>query len=507
MPSLVAYDSPELLESSSRSVHRKRTPLDDPRTSQVIPEATSKKVTASVGTDHRKAVVVIVIMDTASQPLNTEPIPTNGAATRFAKAINTLTIANIDQFSQQVEKGKVAQAPLDESGFWYAKCDSSVCGDAITKKVLKPITIALVTNITRRGDDVTSSRLKKSVKGVEGLTAFTKTLSDVETVDRETTIAEPNDYITATRKNLVSSDNKGRMVEKCIVEIQGAFLVKIRDYAFNGNIGENAFKHIDKFLKVVGPIKINGLTQNQFRLSVERFIMKFHHLSDHNEEEETEETLPTTLQGGDAEKQWNNEINGTTITWSELSDKFFHRYYPLSHTCNSKIPDDLDNGTDYLKFIYWLASKFDNYWEIDKNTRNGLWEFYMNKCAKGMIGDLDEYKEPCKRTCLDTFYRPYLDAQEANDIYEAVNREYSWKPIPARRNIDNADELCRTKEFTVIRHSISNDEEFVTVGPIKVNTVERTPGSMNHMAYPKDLAETMIWYILKRTCVELIWAF
>ncbi|GJX00392.1 hypothetical protein Tco_0184305 [Tanacetum coccineum] len=29
-----------------------------------------------------------------------------------------------------------------------------------------------------------------------------------ETVDRETTIAEPNDYITATRKNLVSSDNQ-----------------------------------------------------------------------------------------------------------------------------------------------------------------------------------------------------------------------------------------------------------------------------------------------------------
>ncbi|GJZ09120.1 hypothetical protein Tco_0543403 [Tanacetum coccineum] len=107
------------------------------------------------------------------------------------------------------------------------------------------------------------------------------------------------------------------MVEKCIVEIQGAFFVKIRDYAFNGNIGENAFKHINKFLKVVGPIKINGLTQDRFRLSVflvslvgaasewftkecigsittwdnmvERFILEFHHLSDHDEEKETEE--------------------------------------------------------------------------------------------------------------------------------------------------------------------------------------------------------------------------
>ncbi|GKC22724.1 hypothetical protein Tco_1024874 [Tanacetum coccineum] len=81
-------------------------------------------------------------------------------------------------------------------------------------------------------------------------------------------MAEPTDYITATRKNFVTNDNEGRMIEKCIVEIQGAFLVKIPNYAFNGNIRDNAFKHIDKFLEIVGPIKINGLTQDRFRLSV-----------------------------------------------------------------------------------------------------------------------------------------------------------------------------------------------------------------------------------------------
>ncbi|GJZ32097.1 hypothetical protein Tco_0577533 [Tanacetum coccineum] len=188
-----------------------------------------------------------------------------------------------------------------------------------------------------------------------------------------------------------------------------------------------------------------------------------------------EGTLPITLQSEDAEKWWNNEINETTITWSELNDKFFHKYYPLSHTCNSKTPDNLDNGTDYFEFIYWMASKFDNYWEIDKNTKNGLLEFYVNEHAKGTIGDLNEYKEPCS----DTFYKPYLDAQEAKDIYEVINREYFLIPILARRDIDNPDELCRTEEFTVVRHSIGNDEEFVTVGPSKINTVERTPGSMS----------------------------
>ncbi|GKA37574.1 hypothetical protein Tco_0724139 [Tanacetum coccineum] len=119
---------------------------------------------------------------------------------------------------------------------------------------------------------------------------------------------------------------------------------------------------------------------------------------------------------GNAKKWWDNEINETTITWSKL------------------------NGT---------------------------------------IGDLGKYKEPCKRTCSDTFHKPYLKAQEAKDIYEVINREYSLIPIPGHRDIDNPNELCRTKEFTVIRHSIGNDEEFVTVGPSKINTVERTPSSMS----------------------------
>ncbi|GJS80805.1 hypothetical protein Tco_0747346 [Tanacetum coccineum] len=70
------------------------------------------------------------------------------------------------------------------------------------------------------------------------------------------------------KKNFISDDNEERMVEKSFLEIQGTFLVKIRDNTFNGIIGENAFKHIDNFLEVVGPLKIKGLSQDRFRLSV-----------------------------------------------------------------------------------------------------------------------------------------------------------------------------------------------------------------------------------------------
>ncbi|GJX18079.1 hypothetical protein Tco_0218911 [Tanacetum coccineum] len=64
-------------------------------------------------------------------------------------------------------------------------------------------------------------------------------------------------------------------------------------------------------------------------------------------------------------------------------------------------------------------------------------------------------------------------------IGDAETWEYSPIPIPTRHDIDNPDDLCRTEEFTVVRHLIGDDEEFVTVGPSKINTVERTPGSMS----------------------------
>ncbi|GKD95440.1 hypothetical protein Tco_1375277, partial [Tanacetum coccineum] len=114
---------------------------------------------------------------------------------------------------------------------------------------------------------------------------------------------------------------------------------------------------------------------------------------------------------------------------------------------------------------------------IDKNTQNGLWEFYVNERTKGTIGDLNDEPrdEHYKKTCSDSFYKPYLDAQDGKDIYEIIDIEYSPIPVPARRNISNQDELCKTEEFIVIRYSMGLDEEFIVVEPSKISTVERTP--------------------------------
>ncbi|GJX31242.1 hypothetical protein Tco_0241097 [Tanacetum coccineum] len=143
------------------------------------------------------------------------------------------------------------------------------------------------------------------------------------------------------------------MIIKLELKIDDEFLKILRDNSFNGMDGSDVTDHIAKVLEITEWIKIPNVDKDELRLHV----------------------FSKSL-SGEAEKWWNSE--GTSTTWKELGDKFFHKYYPLSHTYKSKISDDLDHGTDYFEFLYWLASKFDNYWELDKTIKSRLWEFYVN---------------------------------------------------------------------------------------------------------------------------------
>ncbi|GKD34825.1 hypothetical protein Tco_1250334 [Tanacetum coccineum] len=107
------------------------------------------------------------------------------------------------------------------------------------------------------------------------------------------------------------------MIEKIFVEIQGAFLVKIRDNAFNGTIGENGFEHINNFLEVVGPLKINGVSQDRFRLSI----------------------FPISLAGA-ASEWFKKDCIGSVTTWEDL--------YELNNTMAKDLKEPwLDNGVSY----------------------------------------------------------------------------------------------------------------------------------------------------------------
>ncbi|GJU50342.1 hypothetical protein Tco_1219897 [Tanacetum coccineum] len=313
-----------------------------------------------------------------------------------------------------------------------------------------------------------------------------------ETVDKETTIAEPNDYITATRKNFVTNDNEGRMVEKCIVEIQGAFLVKIRDYAFNGNIRENAFKHIDKFLEVVGPIKINGLTQDRFRLSdnmVERFIMKFHHLSDHDEEEETEEddnpnemdNVPEIFKIEGNLFDFETPLNGSSRK---------HNLFPGSQV------GDATPGV--MKFCGWLKNSFKNFHKLDYDVLVKLQECWwkVNAHEIALFTRMENFgRRPYANIKTEWASDPYLDVNRIfGRHYEACNfgntqenqghEEHKDDPNPEPSN-------CKIRRFKMMKYSFDDDEEYITIKESKFLNHSKDKGLEACPALQRQILETM----------------
>ncbi|GKE42932.1 hypothetical protein Tco_1470216 [Tanacetum coccineum] len=333
-------------------------------------------------------------------------------------------------------------------------------------------------------------------------------------------MAEPNNYITATRKNFVFNDNEGRMVEKCIIEIQGTFLEKIRNDAFNGNEGENAYEHINIFLDVVGTIKIKGLTQDQFRLNifpvsltgaahewftkesmgsittwdnmVEKFILKFHHLSDHNDDEEIEEE--------EDPNETNNApeifmIEGNLFDFETPLCKAFNELNYLLKINIDLFTYDIQNFKTYDEYE---QEGTDEPWSENGGTaRNGSGRkhdlqdhSWYNELADGKLNDEtlalktkikgswgDATPRIAPFTRMENFGRgPYADMKtkwgnnphlDTNHIFErdheASNVGYNQEdqghkddPIPEPSN-------CKVRRFEMMKYSFDDDEEYITI--------------------------------------------
>ncbi|GJS54804.1 hypothetical protein Tco_0628166 [Tanacetum coccineum] len=149
-------------------------------------------------------------------------------------------------------------------------------------------------------------------------------------------MADPNEYISVSRKNFLSNDNEGKMVEKSFLEIQGTFLMKIRDNTFIGIIRENAFEHIDNFLEVVRPLKIKGVSQGRFRLSV----------------------FPISLVGI-ASEWFKKDCIGSVTTWENLVENFIQKFYQLFDNHEEIETNEDDDPDDIAKNFKIKDNLFD----------------------------------------------------------------------------------------------------------------------------------------------------
>ncbi|GJT03055.1 ribonuclease H-like domain-containing protein, partial [Tanacetum coccineum] len=88
-----------------------------------------------------------------------------------------------------------------------------------------------------------------------------------------------------------------------------------------------------------------------------------------------------------------------------------------------------------------------------------------------------------------------FNGMDRGDVNDHIAKGIFPDTNPACRDIDNPDELCRTEEFTVVRHLIGNDEEFVTVGQSCWKGEERDDGKDSSARK----ADMLCWHVDFRT--------
>ncbi|GJY38599.1 hypothetical protein Tco_0424963 [Tanacetum coccineum] len=188
-------------------------------------------------------------------------------------------------------------------------------------------------------------------------------------------------------------------------------------------------------------------------------------------------TFPLLL-FGKQRKWWMNEGDGKITIWEELVNKIFSKFYPLSCASNyDKMCVDDEEGLDLLEFITWRNSKFKDHKKVDETTKRALLYSWIEVGNNEGLMDEDISSDDDKdQTNSSMITKPEIkiDAQDGKDIYEIIDRDYSPIPIPSYHDISNPEELCQTEEFTVVQYSVGSCEEYITVGPSKISTVEKT---------------------------------
>ncbi|GJW29736.1 hypothetical protein Tco_0046611 [Tanacetum coccineum] len=253
-------------------------------------------------------------------------------------------------------------------------------------------------------------------------------------------MATPNEtHTTPCLSNLNRVEPKGDNKNK--IGISKEILIKLQDHAYDGAETKEAADHISKFLKIIDLVKIPNINKEQ--LCVFAF--------------------PYSL-SGNARRWWMNEGNNKITTWVELVDKFFYKYYPLSHA--SRMNCKNEERQRHHEFMHWLNSKFKNPWKLSTATKNALWSFWEKGFDDSTLIDEDESSEsnhqdtnPIPDTYLSDEEKGYKSHHSKcnNNTYMPENLDTMHSK--EKEHPDN--KKCRMDRFEVIKYSIGDNEEFI----------------------------------------------
>ncbi|GKD29700.1 hypothetical protein Tco_1240478 [Tanacetum coccineum] len=207
------------------------------------------------------------------------------------------------------------------------------------------------------------------------------------------------EYDSSLAKSMIEVNAKIKLSEEHLKELQ--------NNAYSGLEEADVIDHIAKVLEILNSIKILNVDTDR-RMHV----------------------FPLSLTG-DARKWWINEGSGKITAWSVLVGRFFCKCYPLSHAGkNNVISNDEDDRSDYFEFVKgWGNDELID----DIVSSDEEWE--------------ESYYGNPPNTNTDSFCKPYLDAQEKDDIC-LIEKEHHLKNHSSDVSVQNSASCFDDKKMT-----------------------------------------------------------
>ncbi|GKA83175.1 hypothetical protein Tco_0789923 [Tanacetum coccineum] len=178
------------------------------------------------------------------------------------------------------------------------------------------------------------------------------------------------------------------------IKLSKEHLKELRNNAYSGSEEKDVIDHIAKVLEILDSIKIPNVDTDRLRVHV----------------------FPLSLTGA-ARKCKNNMIS-----------------------------NDEGDGPDYFEFVTWMNLKFKDHRRMDGMTKSATWHSLVkggvnNKLMDDIVSRDEEWKESDyvnpPNTDTDSFFKPYLDAQEKCDIC-LVEKEHHLKNHSSDVSVQNS---------------------------------------------------------------------
>nr|GEW29748.1 hypothetical protein [Tanacetum cinerariifolium] len=186
---------------------------------------------------------------------------------------------------------------------------------------------------------------------------------------------------------------------------------------------------------------------------VKKFVLKFHHLFDHDKEEESDE---------------DDNLN---ISFLSRRARLMEKLKDETLALKAKVKGSWgDAAPGVMKFYIWLKNNFENFHELDYDIlvkqQECWWKVNAHEIA--LFNRMENFRRgPYENIKTEKTHDPYLDVNRIfSKNYEASNVSETQENQGHKEHKDNptrGPSNCKIKRFKMMMYSFNDDKEYITI--------------------------------------------